>query len=743
MKFSYKKIFGGTHPAEVVPPIKCPKCCYPCTPICTEWPDCNFVGNCNCDSQTTPNETNGACACCSEVFISICSQTCAYNCATIEGQCADCNNLSCTGYSGGRFCSTCEFSPPPSPPIGGPIGSGSSCQIVGGIGGPYVNRIDLRGQYGGFTGFPSRMFNFGSYGCGNPGNCGLYYGDCDPDYARPYIKRYFKSPEQSGVIGITGFGIDYACLSWKSDKSTRVMALSGRNVYRYSGYLAGDTGSNYGTDYAYGCTNGNYVRKYYPWISTGGLTTFCSDPNLNPIGISGISEMEGYLGRAFPLEDRISGLPLWGQTNQSVGITNDHGIYCGSTAACVGCECLTGSNVITSIGHFGYGLTSQRPYNPQGYIAEALAPAALDYVGDINPIWRGIPSCSVWAFANAVYDRIAYLTYRSGLTGIPNPGVRWRNAFTTDGLSADENFPQFGNFIDIHHEMFKSKPDYVYTDPKDPNYKVKNMMNYFANDWSNAVNRLTDELGFFTFKIQPPNVFLYDRTPYDAASTTEDAWKHIYIIGNANVLFDSGCTYPDGLTNSFDDRTNEPYTSPDGFDPSTDIFSTDDVRHHIFRLDEINHALNNGRPGLTANSARLVVFPACEINGGETAAFQVSINPLSPFVIHGECAIDQCGVYQIETDSLSTEGLNTLSCACSVCARIGDGTNRYPAYSDSLLYTQLGGNIPSCYSEDPTNWRRNPNDNRYFPHPRLMSGTDSGIAGDCRYYGPRRLYWYF
>lgn len=632
------------------------------------------------------------------------------------------------------------FSPAPEPPIGGPIGSPSSCEIIGGAGGPYTNRIDLRGQYGGFTGFPSRRANFNTYGCGT-NNCGSFYGDCDPDYARPYIKRYFKSPERPGVLGITGFGIDYACLSWKSDKPARVMVLSGRNVYRYSGYLAGDTGSNFNasTQPAYGCTGGNYIRKYYPWITTGGLTTFCSDTGINPIGVSGISEMEGRLGREFPLPDRVSGLPLWGQdTAKSVGITNDHQIFCGSTAACVGCECLTGATVADGIGHYGAGLTSQKPYNPQAYIQEGAGAAGIDYVADISPIWRGVPSCSVWAFANAVYDRIAYLSIRSGIAGPPASGL-WRNVLVSDpALSAD--FIEVKNFIDRHHEMFTQYPHTTYQEFKDPEYGLKNYLSVFSREWASTVNGMSDFPGYWNFRVITPNVFLYDKTAYDAAATPEDAWKHVYIVGNANVLFDSGCTYPDGLTNNFDDGTNEPLLSPDNFDSNTDIFSTDDVRHHIFRLDEVNHALNNGRPGLTANSARIAVFPSCNTSYGATAQFEVAINPISAQVIHENCTVDSCGVYHIESNDLTNTGLNTFACACSVCARIGDGTNRYPAYTDDLIYSTLGGGIPSCYMSS-VNWRRNPSESLYFPHPRLLFGSD-GNGGDCRYYGPRKLNWY-
>jgi hypothetical protein len=630
----------------------------------------------------------------------------------------------------GYMCSSCEYSPEPEPPIGGPIGGGNSCEIIGGQGGPFTYRIDLRSQYGGFTGFSARRSNFSTYGCGT-NNCGAAYGDCDPDYSRPYIKRYFKSPEQP-QLGITGFGIDYACLSWKSDKPSRVMALSGRNVYRYSGYLAGDTGASFNTlQTAYSCTGSNYIRKYYPWITTGGVTSFCSDTNINPIGVSGISEMEGTIsGRQFPLADYVSGLPLWGQQlSNSVGITNEYDITCGSTASCFGCECLTGPTALSvaGIGHYGVGLTSQKPYNPQGYISEG----SIDYVGDITPIWRGIPSCSVWSFVNAVYDRLAYLSVRSGL--VSPPAGLTRNALM--GLSGD--FFEVQNFIDKHTELLENNPHTVVNEFKDPGYSLKNYMAYFSRDWTNSVNALSDNLGYWTFRIIPPNVFLWDQTPYDSAVNSEDKWKHVYIIGNANVLFDSGMTYPDGLTNNYDDSTFEPVGN---FDSNVDIFSTDDVRHHIFRLDEINHAMNRGRPGLTANSARLVVFPSASVDHGTTAEFQVSIKPLPPYVIHGDCQQSGCGVYQIETNSLASDGLETYACACSVCARLGDGTTRYPAYTENRLYTQLGGSIPSCYL-DLFLWSNIPKENLYFPHPRLLQGSD-GNAGDCRYYGPRRLNWY-
>lgn len=46
--------------------------------------------------------------------------------------------------------------------------------------------------------------------------------------------------------------------------------------------------------------------------------------------------------------------------------------------------------------------------------------------------------------------------------------------------------------------------------------------------------------GYHPYRMVTPNVFLWDKESFLAASTA-DRWKHIYTIGNPNIIYDSGC----------------------------------------------------------------------------------------------------------------------------------------------------------------------------------------------------------
>ena len=120
----------------------------------------------------------------------------------------------------------------------------------------------------------------------------------------------------------------------------------------------------------------------------------------------------------------------------------------------------------------------------------------------------------------------------------------------------------------------------------------------------------------------PPNVFLWDEAAYRAASGA-NKWKYLFVVGNANVVYDGGCkSIKTGMTG-----TNVVGTSVTG----------QDHKSHIFYLDDITNSISsrtltgfNGYTGgvamggeearhvtPTSNHARIFVFKGCnDATGG-------------------------------------------------------------------------------------------------------------------------------
>lgn len=738
MKFTWKKIFGSLTGPPDEPPVKCPICCVNCTPMCAGYPNCDFPPGCVCagDGIATNGPGPSLCYCCKEITTTICNENCLLCECPPEGACPcpNCDEIWCDSWSS-IWCTDCVWTAPfPDPPIGNP-GGPNSCNIVSNYK-PYTYRIDLNVPYGGYTGFSNRILNGTSYGCPTGGDCGngsLIPGGCDPDLARPYVRRYHKSPVQASVGGITGFGVDYACLSWVSDKKSRVMVFSGRNVYRYSGFLSGgDTASNWATqDTSHQCTSDAYISRYYPWIKTAGMTAWTADLQ-NPIGISGIAEMESLLGRPFPLEDRISGLPLWGQPlSGSLNQPNSGGgVYCGSTASCVGCECLTASN--GTIGHYdSKGYTGSGVcFNPQAYVLDGFTTWAIP---QLDYIQKSVPLCSVWSFIHSMFHFGIYQAYV-------------RDEFAVNGVSFDSSSSWIqqalawydsdgGNQKTTPGKLIRAYKDFLSSTPDE----ILNGFDggtYYGNALTWHLRNIENQISFATggsIKVSMPSVFLWDQSPYESASGS-DKYKHIYIIGNANILFDSTCAFPSGATNGRDNDTSlflPSYATrqPSGAFPD-DLWATDDVRYHILRLDEVNHNNSDARPGLTSSSARLIVFPGC--SGGQTAQFDVNIKKLSAVAVHGDdCVISptpDCPVYQIESDE-ETNGVGHTECACAICANLDNNlTWDYdPNNGDQRA-------LPACWA-NPSYWDSNPTTNRYLPHPYMITNPLNNKP-DCRYFGP-------
>lgn len=539
------------------------------------------------------------------------------------------------------------------------------CEI-GGIGSsgahPYTYKLESPGVTN-FTCGIQNSSNYLQFLLKNPSGTTGYIGDLD--FARnPNYIRYYRVPSETNPISNTR-RIDFSryCMKLHETASqdlgsgNRVMIVSGRNVYRYTGVLSGDPA----------------LPKADP---------FWDDP-----GGSGLSQVEGSLGRVFPLPDSVLLLPLWGETGGAG--TDNLGAVLGTDTECVDpyitCEdrCVTSSANVNQcevcvgwkedIGcacvlHKPYAATGHYLPNNQGYTAgyfsfacfnpfsyldainpttNNVIPAGGDAVSDPNPIGfgavvnmpggagstptnlafgctcsaadeaincsgfagatahgprLGVPTCSVYALVIALYNRI-FKTYRtmSTLIGLPlySNRLMTEQEFREGGSDYNEwfGFPNFSAAVDA---CLAANPSGTTNNVSNVQYHLAKISEALLLD---STQNASDGFGGpirFTF----PNVFLWDRTNFISASAT-NKWKHLYVIGNANVVFDS---FSSAITGPC-------YESPT--DPQ-------DYRSFVFTLDEVTHRKDSTVTDRT-HQARLMVF-----NGSEGPTFGGGPNDANP-----------------------------------------------------------------------------------------------------------------
>ncbi len=536
----------------------------------------------------------------------------------------------------------------------------SNCVVTGTDYGPTTYKIDL-GTSGGYA--VSRGGTTGSYSIRNVSDPGysLHFGDPDlipSDGEGLRNIRYWKNPMgMTGTDGANGRGLTAGfqamCLKTRSTSSqqsnstaNRIMCISGRNVYNYTGVLSGDP---------------MYGRADSFWDDAGG---------------SGLSQMEGSLGRRFPLADSYLTLPLWGQ--QTAGgeytVSSYYGGGCNNPyTGCWGCDCpgptALGGNVSGS-GHFSPddglllgttagatgGYFSFGSFNPQSYLDnynftqnkiiprtigqknDRDNPLMFPYFGSLGSITGGtshgprlgVPTCSVWSLMHAVYRRIyTSLIHHTEANGGVGPSLYSLNAPTEAEFRA--TYKGSANGLTGMATRFD---DWRVSDPSSYTHGQSNAHHYLnkfalavAQDTKNAGPAETpgSEWGDGAgrgIQFIPPNVFLWDEAAYRAASGA-NKWKHLFVIGNANVVYDGGCkSIKTGMTG-----TNVVGTSVTG----------QNHKSHIFYLDDITNSINagtltgfNGYTGgiamggeearhvtPTSNHARIFVFKGCnDATGG-------------------------------------------------------------------------------------------------------------------------------
>lgn len=314
---------------------------------------------------------------------------------------------------------------------------------------------------------------------------------------------------------------------------------------------------------------------------------FWSDSN---VGFTGIEQAEESLSREWPLPNSILNLPLFGansSANPSAPISPCSDGSCSSPDSCFGIRANTGT------GHYGRsdqgngkGYYSFQCFNPMSFFYDAIN-------------YHPVPTCSVWSLVQAIWSIIRQISGNEAQFRSDNPTVA---AAFNNLLAANPS----GTTVD------KSN--------------VRHYLEAFA-----------DEIAQLGFSFTIPNVFLWDKDAYIAAGTNEDKWKHIYVVGNANVIFDSQCTSTAPGTNGF-----------------------------VFYLDEVSHDETYGSTG----NARLVLFYGCN------AGFATNPNSEASMSI---TTMNCAGTYNPKTGTFSTpcdECPNEdLDLTTTKCYHIGYSTN--------------------------------------------------------------------
>ena len=502
------------------------------------------------------------------------------------------------------------------------------CLLVGAV--PHTYRVENVG----FAPFPCGISNSPQYPnyflIENNSLATLTGSIGDPDFAKstnpngwPLI-RYHKVPSQGSPID-TSYMVDFSryCLklhntiSQDANSGNRAMVFSGRNVYRYSGVLSGD-----------------------PRIPL-------ADPLWDDPGASGLSQLEGFLGRSFPLADSYLTLPLWGETaSDNMGLGSGVGDSCDDTGVrkpyidccdnapsgepekcdvCIGCNCISSDpHGVPATGHYlpsnqGYtaGYFSFSCFNPYAYLdclyvagdnTGAIVPAG--YENQLGFGWTvdmvqgdgygcddagsncvgfkgatahgprlGFPTCSVWSLIKSVYARVLKAATTNGVVNAFDGGLETKDEAWFRG--------QFPNFSSAVSDALQDDPGGTKNGTSNVQYHLAKIANTLYVDSQSFLSLYTANPTVFSFTF--PNVFLWDKDAYIGASTNEQRWQNLFIVGNANVLFDS---------------TSAAIKSPAYSGNETDA---QDYRSFVFTLDEVTHNKTETVTEAT-NHARLVIF---------------------------------------------------------------------------------------------------------------------------------------
>ena len=391
-------------------------------------------------------------------------------------------------------------------------------------------------------GCPSNLrLEVGLFCTGSNADIGGQINPCDYEENAAGFVYYYASPSSpsSPPANIRRMPL---CLTYDMFSiPDRIQVISGFNRYRYGGHMA--HGANCPAPYS-------MIRENFG-VNPQQLIVGALPVDAVVHGVTGISGMEGSLGRQFPLSDTVLTYPLFGGMT-SANPVSSNGCVVPDPNPFLANPCDAGTSGHYSPDNLGAqkGSFSFQCFNVHSYFTnESIADSIV-----------GIPTCSIWSLLHAIYYNIdaSNLAVLGESTVSDKIKPDWWKTVNPTGLSADDT------------------------------QMVRWVMNRFAEGVADnsALNSSAFNASFVI-----PNVFLWDKASFDSETTNANRWKHIYVIGNANIIMDTSCTA-------------SAFWNGSSFDGST-------IRKRQIMLDECNHKgeLNS------IHNARLLSWYACNPNG--------------------------------------------------------------------------------------------------------------------------------
>lgn len=499
---------------------------------------------------------------------------------------------------------------------------------------------------------------------------------------------YFQLP-----VGETKIKSQLLCLEYGNvnpSDFTRTQIISGRNRDRYGGPLC----AHYLKGYAMGGCDFNGDEYYFDSTLFG--LTHIGDIQKSISRGSGAGQSR--FGGTFPMEDAILTLPLFG----ALGATNPSPENPLCTGPCCdsllpeGQSCFSCRNSHAS-GNGGYGhylpddqgstagYFSFACFNPQSTLYSKTLPQNFDTGSRRGRI--EVPTCSLWALIKGIRNYI-----------VANEGQKASQASASC------------NTFDSDINRGDGESWWINTDPGGTNSAGTSNVRLVMNEMAKRIGGITgfdmdygqcppsDFVNENPYHFRPPNVFLWDKDAFLGATASE-RWKHIYTIGYANILFDTGCTTI--------------VDSPDGSGLTT--------ANAMIYLDNTAHAEG---VGLT-HSSRMLAWQGCNGNPEGGPFFnrlrglqcdgQDHGNEPDPNGFHCEDCLRQVGdpsnclgfsqsIWQGYTGGTGVDcgGDTTIYYPCNVRSPVGTGVTHLTGIPDVFALLESGSN---WWIENETNWQ--------------------------------------
>lgn len=289
------------------------------------------------------------------------------------------------------------------------------------------------------------------------------------------------------------------------------------------------------------------------------------------------------------------------------GAFGPYGLYCGCTGAgATQAHPICPGHTSTHRGDGrGIGPFSFACFNPHGYFnSTGVGDSYYHESPDVGN--QGIPTCSVWSLLHAIFYRI-HADIASN-HGAENAIKHIHYNITPDSwknLNPSSLTGSTGDFQMVRYVMEKVSDAVMNQGLSRDVYDV------YAGGSTATTGGLGSTIGGKrsagthygpNWSFVYPNVFLWDKDAYLAAATNEDKWKHLYVIGNSNIIYDSQVSRP-------------LYRPADGSSYTGNSYTA------ILELDECSHA---AQPGSTHN-ARFIGFGSADNNGHTSGPAQIAI----------------------------------------------------------------------------------------------------------------------